>query len=139
MTEAGYSWGSPLGTFKHLNQSIQVDSGFLRRLAQELQLDKPPTGLNEQNNLNCVRTWINCFCVDSSHATQFGKMAMVTLNDNLVRSTVRTWYKSPNSAPYDIGLCAYADLLLLMAQFRLTCCKKETRPDDAEVSPPHFK
>lgn len=87
-------------------------------MAQEIGLDKPPTGTDIRENLNRTRTWINTFCVDGSHATQFGKMPMVQLNDYLVRKSVRTWYTSLDSAPYDIGLCAYAELLLHMIQYR---------------------
>ena len=102
-------------------------------MAQELQLDQLPEGSDEQDNMNRVRTWINCFCVDGSHATQFGKMAMVKLDDYLIRTTARDWYKSPSNAPYDIGLCAYAELLLLMAQFRRAHGLKVAQDDDLKV------
>ena len=91
------------------------------RLAQELQLDQTPEGPDQQLNSNVIRTWMNCFCVDGSHATQFGKMAMVKLDDYLCRNMARVWYKWPSSGPYDIGLCGYAELLLLMARFRRAC------------------
>ena len=45
---------------------------------------------------------------------------MINLDDYLVRASVRTWYKSKNSAPYDIGLCAHAEMLLLLVEFRNT-------------------
>ena len=68
--------------------------------------------------MNRVRTWLNCFCVDSSQAAQCGKMSMVKSDDHLVRTSVRHWYKSPDNAPYDIGLCAYAEMLSLLSEFR---------------------
>lgn len=43
---------------------------------------------------------------------------MVDLDDYLVRTSVRSWYKSVESAPYDIALCAHAEMLLLLAEFR---------------------
>lgn len=43
---------------------------------------------------------------------------MVKLDDYLVRTSVRSWYKSLDNAPYDIGLCAYTEMLLLLAEFR---------------------
>jgi transcriptional regulatory protein LEU3 len=89
-------------------------------MALEIGLDKPPTGTDLRENLNRTRTWINAFCVDGSHSTQFGKMPTVKLNDYLVRQSVRTWYTSLDSSPYDIGLCAYAELLLHMMQYRKT-------------------
>lgn len=99
----------------------EIDAPYMIRLAQELQLDQLPTGPDEQANYNLIRTWMNCFCVDGSHATQFGKMAMVKLDDYLVRKMARVWYKSPTAGPYDIGLCGYSELLLLMARFRKAC------------------
>ena len=91
------------------------------RLALELQLDKPSERLDERTRSNYVRTWINAFCVDGSHAIQFGKPTMVESSDYLIRKVARFWHKSPNGSPYDIGLCAYAETLLLMMQFRKAC------------------
>lgn len=88
------------------------------RLAQEIHLNQPSTELDQRSNLNRVRTWIICFCVDSSHAALSGKMDMVNLDDYLVRTSVRTWYKSHDNAPYDIALCATSEMLLLLAEFR---------------------
>ena len=88
------------------------------RMAQEIGLDKPPTGPDIRENLNRVRTWLNTFCVDGSHATQFGKMPMVKFDDYIARKFPRTWYTSLDSAPYDIGLCAYAEVLVRMMEHR---------------------
>ncbi|KAI0818535.1 hypothetical protein BC629DRAFT_1587894 [Irpex lacteus] len=94
--------------------------GAAIRLAQELELDKMPTGTDERQNFNRIRTWLNCFSVDKSHAAQFGKMHMVSLDDQVVRSAVRVWYSASPlvNAPYDIGLCSYSEMLLLLAKFR---------------------
>ena len=105
-------------------------------MALEIGLDKPPTGPDIRENLNRTRTWINAFCVDGSHSTQFGKMPMVRLDDYLVRHNVRTWYMSLDNAPYDIGLCAYAELLLHMMQYRETIGPWDSLADKyREVSP----
>lgn len=90
------------------------------RIAQEIGLDKCPTEASERESINRVRTWLNCYCVDASHAAQFGKMNMVKLDDHLVRNNVREWYKSIQSGPYDIGLCGYADMLLVLSKFRMS-------------------
>lgn len=87
-------------------------------MAQEIGLDKPPTGPDTRENLNSVRTWLNTFCVDGSHATQFGKTPMVKFDDYIVRKLARTWYTSLDSSPYDIGLCAYAEVLVRMMEYR---------------------
>lgn len=47
-------------------------------------------------------------------------MNMVKLDDHFVRNNVRDWYKSLQNGPYDIGLCGYADMLLLLSKFRRT-------------------
>lgn len=87
-------------------------------MAIEIGLDKPSHVSDIRENLNRTRTWINCFCVDTSHATQFGKMPTVKINDYVVRTSARTWYMSLDSAPYDIGFCAFAELLLHMVEYR---------------------
>lgn len=81
-------------------------------------MDKPQTSPDIRQNINRTRAWLNTYCVDGSHATQFGKMPMVKLDDYIVRTSARSWYKSVDSAPYDIALCGYAELLMLMANFR---------------------
>ncbi|KIP09516.1 hypothetical protein PHLGIDRAFT_317160 [Phlebiopsis gigantea 11061_1 CR5-6] len=92
--------------------------GAAIRMAQEIGLDKPPTGPDSRENLNSVRTWLNTFCVDGSHATQFGKTPIVKFDDYIVRKFARTWYTSLDSSPYDIGLCAYAEVLVRMMEYR---------------------
>lgn len=88
-------------------------------MALELELDKPPMGVDEHDNVNRLRTWLYCFTVEQAHATQFGKMPMLQgVDQPLVRATTRTLYKSPASSPYDMGLCAYTELSLLMAEFQ---------------------
>ncbi|KAI0693284.1 hypothetical protein BC835DRAFT_1088575 [Cytidiella melzeri] len=95
-------------------------AGVAIRLAQELELDKMPRGDDERENFNRIRTWMNCFSIDKSYAAQFGKMHMVSLDDHVVRSSVRTWYKmSPSvNTPYDIAICGHAEMLHLLAKFR---------------------
>lgn len=90
-------------------------------MAIELGLNQPlPPDNDERESLNRTRTWLNCFCVDGSHATQFGKMPMIPLNDHLARNS-RDWYQnSPLASPYDVHLCAYVDILLVFADFRST-------------------
>ena len=98
-------------------------------MALEIGLDKMPNETDVRQNLNLIRTWLNAFCVDGSHSTQFGKMPMVKTNDYLVRRCTRTWYTSIDSSPYDIGLCAYAEVLLLMMEFRKTCGPQQKLED----------
>ncbi|KAK7014927.1 rab-GAP TBC domain-containing protein [Favolaschia claudopus] len=93
--------------------------GVAIRMAMELGLDQPPPPhCDERESLNRMRTWLNCFCVDASHAIQFGKMPMLKLDDFIAR-TSRDWYRSSAlNGPFDVHLCAYVHIILLMAEWR---------------------
>ncbi|TFK76511.1 hypothetical protein BDN72DRAFT_831085 [Pluteus cervinus] len=93
--------------------------GVAIRMALELGLHQPPPpDCSEREALNRMRTWLNCYCVDGSHAIQFGKMPMLRLDDYLARNS-RTWYKSSGlNLPFDVHLCGYVQIILLMADWR---------------------
>ncbi|RXW24157.1 hypothetical protein EST38_g1742 [Candolleomyces aberdarensis] len=93
--------------------------GVAIRMAMELKLNQPPpSGLTERERLNYTRTWLNCYCVDGSHAIQFGKMPMLRLDDYLARSSAN-WYRSSQmNTAFDVHLVAYVQILLLMAQWK---------------------
>ena len=89
------------------------------RMAMELKLNQPPpSGLTEREKLNYTRTWLNCFCVDGSHAIQFGKMPMLRLDDYLARSSAKWYCSSQMNTAFDVHLVAYVQILLLMAQWK---------------------
>ncbi|RDB21455.1 Protein priB [Hypsizygus marmoreus] len=98
--------------------------GVAIRMAIELELNQPPpAGCSEREHLNRTRTWLNCYCVDGSHAIQFGKMPMLRLDDYLARNS-REWYKeSPMNLPFDVHLCAYVQIIILMAEWRSEVAK----------------
>lgn len=92
--------------------------GVAIRMALELKLDEPPPGnFTEQEARNRTRTWLNCYCVDGSHAIQFGKIPMLRLDDYLARNSGE-WYKSPHNSPYDVHLCAYVQIIIIIAKWR---------------------
>ncbi|KAF9069929.1 fungal-specific transcription factor domain-containing protein [Rhodocollybia butyracea] len=93
--------------------------GVAIRMALELELNlPPPPHCDEREALNRTRTWLNCYCVDGSHAIQFGKMPMLRLDDYMARTT-QDWYRSsPLNTPYDVHLCAYVQILLIMCKWR---------------------
>ncbi|PFH54414.1 hypothetical protein AMATHDRAFT_53408 [Amanita thiersii Skay4041] len=93
--------------------------GVAIRMAIELKLDQPPPeSCDMPERMNRVRTWLNCYCADGSHAIQFGKMPMLRLDDYLARNS-RFWFRSsPQQLPYDVHLCAYVQLIVLMAEWR---------------------
>lgn len=97
-------------------------------MALELELNQPPPdSIDERERLNRTRTWLNCYCVDGSHAIQFGKMPMLRLDDYVARAS-RHWYRSSRmNAPFDVHLCAYVQIIILMAGWRSTMCNFQTR------------
>ncbi|KAG6903225.1 hypothetical protein C0995_002768 [Termitomyces sp. Mi166 len=95
-----------------------TSDGGVSRMAIELELNQPPPDTcSEREKLNRTRTWLNCYCVDGSHAIQFGKMPMLRLDDYLARHS-REWYRLPMTLPYDVHLCAYVHIIIIVAEFR---------------------
>ncbi|PPQ75279.1 hypothetical protein CVT26_015270 [Gymnopilus dilepis] len=94
--------------------------GVAIRMAIELELNQlPPSSCEEREALNRTRTWLICFCADGSHAIQFGKMPMIRLDDYLARNS-QNWYKSSVlNMPSDVYLCAYVQLLIHVAKWRV--------------------
>jgi len=107
--------------------------GVAIRMAIELELNQPPPSTcNERESLNRTRTWLNCYCVDGSHAIQFGKMPMLRLDDYLARHS-RQWYKSSSmNLPFDVHLCAYVHIIIIVAKWR-SIMANEQKPVDFDV------
>ncbi|KAJ7486494.1 hypothetical protein FB451DRAFT_1337421 [Mycena latifolia] len=100
-------------------------TGLAIRLATDLNLHQVASGARknrgderaERELLNRTRVWISCFNLDRSTATQFGKPSMIK-EDYILRHRSDDWYKkSPYNTPYDIHMCGYTALLLLVARF----------------------
>lgn len=98
------------------------------RMAIELGLDQPPPPTcSEREKVNRTRTWLHCYSVDTSHAIQLGKIPMLSL-DNYVTRNSRDWYKSsPANLPFDVHLCAYVQILSLMAEWHSTIAEGNHR------------
>ena len=107
--------------------------GLAFSIALELRLNDPPrpeefaafesrnareSEYAQRQYMNRVRTWLNCYCVDASHATQFGKPAMLDVDDYMAGSC-RNWYMQPGNLSIDVHLVAYVELSKLMRQFRI--------------------
>ncbi|KAJ7940711.1 fungal-specific transcription factor domain-containing protein [Mycena leptocephala] len=109
----------PMPKKKFADDRSWLFMGIAIRMAIELGLNQPPPQLcDERESLNRTRTWLNCYCVDASHAIQFGKNVMVDMDDYIAR-TSRDWYQSSSmNGPYDVHLCAYVHIILLMASWR---------------------
>lgn len=63
---------------------------------------------------NRTRIWINCYNLDRSTSTQFGKPS--TIKEDYVARNSKFWYRG-TSFNYDIQLCGYTALLRVMAKF----------------------
>ncbi|KAG8945173.1 hypothetical protein FRC04_001152 [Tulasnella sp. 424] len=71
---------------------------------------------HEREILNRTRTWIICFNLDRSGATQFGKPPSIK-EDSVIRRSPLWYRKSPHNHCYDIHMVAYTELLRLVAAF----------------------
>lgn len=114
---------------------VYVAHLLLSSMAIELELNQPPPPTcDERESLNRTRTWLNCYCVDGSHAIQFGKMPMLRLDDYLARNS-RQWHKSsPMNMPFDIHLCAYVHIIILVAEWRSFTGHNFSRVSEMKVS-----
>lgn len=102
------------------------------RLAIELNLCSPslPGRLDEREQLNRMRTWLNCFCVDACSATQTGKMPMLEAEDCITR-TSREWYRSSAlNLAIDVHLVAHVEMQRVMGRFRK---ETESAPSSQKV------
>ncbi|OJA09448.1 hypothetical protein AZE42_02630 [Rhizopogon vesiculosus] len=97
--------------------------GVAIRLAQDLNLNKPRTvtPLNEHHArvlLNRTRVWINCFNLDRSTGSQYGKAPIIPNSDYIVNHLHDWWNSSEyNMEHFDIHLCIYSMELNIGAKF----------------------
>lgn len=114
----------------------RVNADLHIRMAIELELNQPPPPhLEGREALNRTRTWLNCYCVDGSHAIQFGKLPMLRLDDYIARNS-RNWYKTSSlNSPYDVHLCGYVQMIIHMAKWR-EYMKEDITRSERQVSRP---
>ncbi|KAF8198312.1 hypothetical protein K438DRAFT_1584084 [Mycena galopus ATCC 62051] len=99
-------------------------TGLAIRIATDLNLHQVPNTKAAKGNekqerelLNRTRVWMICFNLDRSSATQYGKPPSIRA-DYVMRHGSDDWYKkSPYNSVYDIHMCAYTALLLVVAGF----------------------
>ena len=68
--------------------------------------------------LNRTRAWLNCFNLDRSTGTQYGKRPIID-NANYIAHNSTDWWNSSkyNMKNFDIHLCGYTAELMVMAEF----------------------
>ncbi|KAF8271195.1 hypothetical protein EI94DRAFT_1797367 [Lactarius quietus] len=93
------------------------------RVAMDMNLHHPNTAtpLNElhaREMLNRTRAWLNCFNLDRSYGSQYGKTAIIN-NADYVASHSHEWWNSSeyNMEHFDIHLCAYTSELRVLKDF----------------------
>ncbi|TFK72942.1 hypothetical protein BDN72DRAFT_762497 [Pluteus cervinus] len=97
--------------------------GLAIRCATDLNLHIPNTAkpINEihaREMLNRTRVWLNCFNVDRSTGSQYGKPPIINNADYVANHSEDWWKSSPyNMKHFDIHTCAYNAELRVMAGF----------------------
>ncbi|KAJ3568477.1 hypothetical protein NP233_g5683 [Leucocoprinus birnbaumii] len=97
--------------------------GLAIRTATDLNLhipikEKPRDEWQAREILNRTRIWLNCFNLDRSTGSQYGKPPIIN-NADYVANHSTEWYKSSeyNIEHFDIHICAYNAELRVMASF----------------------
>ncbi|KAI0370391.1 hypothetical protein BV20DRAFT_1074886 [Pilatotrama ljubarskyi] len=108
--------------------------GLAIRIATDLNLHHPNTveAKNEQHAremLNRTRTWLNCFNLDRSMSSQYGKAPVISNTDYVASHSEWWWKSSPYNMPgFDIHLCAYNAELKVLAEYRFTIFSDPEHP-----------
>ncbi|KAI0833291.1 hypothetical protein BC628DRAFT_1424797 [Trametes gibbosa] len=108
--------------------------GVAIRIATDLNLHHPNTVKpeNEQHAremLNRTRAWLNCFNLDRSMSSQYGKAPIISNTDYVASHSGSWWNSSPYNIPgFDIHLCAYNAELKILAEYRQTLFNDPEHP-----------
>jgi hypothetical protein len=116
-------FGYPVSHFSVSMIGIHHVYGVLLRVATDINLHQPITALpvNEQHAremLNRTRVWLNCFNLDRSTGSEYGKPPIIKNTDYVANHSESWWSSSPYNLPhFDIHICAYNAELKVMARF----------------------
>ncbi|KAJ7363984.1 hypothetical protein DFH08DRAFT_930081 [Mycena albidolilacea] len=108
--------------------------GLAIRMATDLNLHRPNTAqpINESHAremLNRTRVWLNCFNLDRSTGSQYGKAPTIPNSDYMANHSWDWWRSSPyNMQNFDIHICAYNSELKVMAAFMATIYSDPNHP-----------
>ncbi|KAF8986590.1 hypothetical protein BDQ17DRAFT_1436191 [Cyathus striatus] len=113
----------PVPTRKWEDQRSWLYLGLAIRTATDLNLHLPTTAkpLNENHAremLNRTRVWLNCFNLDRSTGSQYGKPPIISGSDYMANHSQEWWNSSPyNMTNFDIHTSAYNSELKVMGRF----------------------
>lgn len=101
-----YNPGKPLRTAFDLNLHIRSTV-------------KPKNSLHTRELLNRTRVWLNCYNVDRSMGSQYGRAPTIP-NHDWIASHSEDWWKSSdqNMKGFDIHISAYTSELRVVSKFR---------------------
>ncbi|KAI0694595.1 hypothetical protein BC835DRAFT_1274282 [Cytidiella melzeri] len=105
------------------------DRGFIYlgvaiRIATDLNLHHPNTAkpkneMHAREMLNRTRAWLNCFNLDRSTGSQYGKAPIISNMDYVANHSHQWWNSSPyNLKGFDIQLAGYNAELSILGKFR---------------------
>ncbi|PPR05790.1 hypothetical protein CVT24_006845 [Panaeolus cyanescens] len=113
----------PVPARKWEDQRSWLYLGLAIRTATDLNLHLPTTAkpLNENHAremLNRTRVWLNCFNLDRSTGSQYGKPPIINPRDYIANHCETWWQNSPvNMRNFDIHIVAYNAELKVMSNF----------------------
>ena len=80
---------------------------------------KPQNEAHAREMLNRTRAWLNCFNLDRSTGSQYGKPPIISNTDYTANRCDKWWNSSPyNMKNFDIHTAAYNADLTILAEFR---------------------
>ncbi|KAF9453407.1 hypothetical protein P691DRAFT_694680 [Macrolepiota fuliginosa MF-IS2] len=113
----------PVPTRRMTEQRSWLYLGLAIRTATDLNLhipikEKPRNEWQAREILNRTRIWLNCYNLDRSTGSQYGKPPIIS-NTDYVANHSADWYQSSpyNLEHFDIHICAYNAELRVMAKF----------------------
>lgn len=98
--------------------------GVAIRIAMDLNLHHPVTAkprdeMHARVMLNRTRAWLNCFNLDRSTGSQYGKGPIISNTDYVANRSDEWWNSSPyNMRGFDIQIACYNADLTIMGRFR---------------------
>ncbi|KAH6913055.1 hypothetical protein BKA70DRAFT_1369785 [Coprinopsis sp. MPI-PUGE-AT-0042] len=113
----------PLPVKRWEQQRSWLYLGLAIRVATDLNLHLPITAKPKNENharemLNRTRIWLNCFNLDRSTGSQYGKPPIISNNDYTANHSENWWKSSQlNLSNFDIHICAYNAELRHMSKF----------------------
>ncbi|KAL0064811.1 hypothetical protein AAF712_008208 [Marasmius tenuissimus] len=108
--------------------------GLAIRVAIELNLHLPPTAkphneVHAREQLNRTRVWLNCFNLDRSTSSQYGKRPIISSIDFMANHSENWWSSSDhNMKNFDIHISCYNAELKIMGKFIESIYSDPTHP-----------